>query len=186
MRATLVIVLVATASAPTWAQLRMPMPSSQTDDRQPAQADGDYRYQLRLADAGAVLFMLAGTASGKRTLALASFGTFVAAGPVIHGANGHHGRAAASLAVRAGLPIGAGVLPYTLKRRGVQCGELYEQNREQCDFGTDFEWLALGAAAGVLAVVIDHHVIYRRPAVRVSPVLSPSPDGATIGLRGAF
>lgn len=136
----------------------------------------------------AVTAVEAGNYQTTSTLGRTAYGTYVLGGPIIHLLHHRPGRAAISLAMRAGLPIGLGLLvgasgghnPCSGNPGSTDCGP---------DWGS-FVWFAGGFLAGALtASIVDSAVLAKGddpPARSVSPMVAPSRGGFTLGVAGAF
>lgn len=148
-----------------------------------------YRGQPAIADGVAVILAVAAVEAGNyqatSTLGRTAYGTYVLGGPIIHLLHHRPGRAAISFAMRAGLPIGLGLLS------GASGGQ------SSCSASTDCgpEWgpflrFAGGFLVGALtASIVDSAVLARGddpPARSVSPMVAPSRGGFTLGVAGAF
>lgn len=164
-----------TLSMPAFAGDGAPEPSSQ-----PA-----YHGDLLAADvAPAVLLLLAHSTKGSGADSLVEVGAGVAllAGPFVHGVLHHHGlRAAASLALRIGLPLLVGTLAGSSATPPEQCGD--------CDAQQNAELLGAGIGL-VAAMVLDNALLAGeddRDAPSVVPAVHTGQDGLlAVGLAGQF
>jgi hypothetical protein len=150
-----------------------------------------YRWQLVGTDAAAiamsfVIYGLSDGGSGRPgPLATLTIASYFFAAPMIHGVHRQGLRALASFALRAGLPLGLGLL-----------GEQIDGPPE-CDFCKDSlrsDGKLIGLTAGVLlAMAVDGTLLARpihrrteRPRAAWVPALRGVPGGATAGVLGRF
>ncbi len=150
----------------------------------PAPERVSYRWQLVLADLGALGATVVASGlevnQGDEVRGVA-LGTYLLGAPLIHAANGHGLRAIGSLALRVGLPaLGAYV--------GVHL-----QGREDCnqciDTASPVAGLVLGIGLGGLtALIVDYGVLARPQPVKRGwgPVAAPTGGGAIAGVAGNF
>jgi len=94
-------------------------------------------------------------------------------GPIIHAVHDRPGRAVGSLVLRPGLTIGGALAGY------YSVGTCHDYD---CLAG----FVVGGFLGGVSAEVIDSFVLAWEPRVPVTPVVTPTSGGATVGLAGAF
>ncbi len=146
--------------------------------------DSSYRIQTALADAAAVgLVIAASKAQNGDQLGTAAVGMYALGGPAVHLFNHHPGRAAASLALRIGLPMLGALIGGSIGQCSSNCGE------------DDYSGLAgalLGMLTGaVVASAIDIGYLSRgetamaQPA-GVSPAFSAGGGTMRLGFGGAF
>jgi hypothetical protein len=151
-----------------------------------------YRGQPAIADGVAVILAVTAVGAGNfqttSTLGRTAYGTYVLGGPIIHLLRHRPGRAAISLAMRAGLPIGLGLLSGASGGKSSCAG-----NSGSTDCGP--EWGSFVAFAGgflvgaLTASIVDSAVLAKGddpPSRSVSPMVAPSRGGFTLGVAGAF
>jgi len=163
-----------------------------------------YRWQTTAADAAAVSAAVAGFAlEGKdgalgyvpsNTLMTIGISGYFLGAPIVHVANKHYGRAAASLALRVGLPI----VGAAIGARFADC----TGDRFLCGLDEMGKGMMAGAAA---AVVVDNVLLYALSAndaatesapvaarprslagLSLTPRLAAAPDAAMLGVGGQF
>jgi len=152
----------------------------------PAEDIPSYRLQTALADASALgIGMLASKSNAPDNQASSvAVATYALGAPLVHLYHHHPQRAAASLALRVGLPLLGAVIGGGIGRSNCS---------EYCDNDADIAGAALGIVSGaVLASTIDIGYLSRGEQVtRSAPALAPSfgagPGGAVrIGIGGSF
>jgi hypothetical protein len=143
-----------------------------------------YGYINLTCDAEAVsTFALAVSATRgdrRENLAYLSLGTFLLGGPIAHWAHGKVGTGFGSLAMRGGMPIMSGFLG---------CFVTGGNNESDCTAG-----FFLGTVVGIIAAsAIDASALAytdKTPpawlARRITPIASPTRNGATIGVVATF
>ena len=164
--------------------LTLAMPAFADDTSGPARQPA-YHGDLLVADlAPAMLLLAAHSAKGSGSDALVEAGAGVAllGGPFVHGVLHHHGlRAAASLALRIGLPLLAGTLAGSWAPPPEQCGDCAAQENAEL----------LGAGIGlVAAMALDNAFLAGEDddgAPAVVPAVHTGQDGLlAVGLAGQF
>jgi hypothetical protein len=177
-----------------------PSPAPESPDKKDAPpAEHWYGWQTLLVDASVVVvaFGLSAATSDRApwvgaSLPAVAVGGFLLGGPVVHAAHGRWNTAAASLAVRAGLPVGGALVGAGIA--SVTCGS-------SCRFGGgdggDVPYALLGAAfGGVIGVIaapfVDAGGFAYEPDptasahVFVAPTVAWAPGAASVGLAGQF
>jgi hypothetical protein len=142
-----------------------------------------YGWQPLLGDAAAVGLVSLGLRGQSKAATLAGLGVFALASPMIHASHGSEWRAAVSLGLRVGLPLGGALLGLALDSN---CG----QEEEFCGLAG----FALGGLAGtVTAVLLDDGVLSweekplpRTFLRRLSPALALKGNQRFFALRGTF
>jgi hypothetical protein len=102
-------------------------PPGMTEPAAPPPPDaGSYRFQIAAADLTAIGLGLLGRAGDSDAFTGAALGMYIAGGPIVHLIHHHTGRAAASAALRIGLPIVAGVVGSAIDRSQCtgDCGDV--------------------------------------------------------------
>ncbi len=145
-----------------------------------AEPEGSYRWQVFAADGASLALLVSGSKTGATVGAVG----YLLAAPIVHMGHDEGGRAAASLALRVGLPIaGAFGLAAALKH---PCSA----DDDDCDDGT-LEGAILGFGLGMLAaMVIDTALIARpvkaKPAVTWVPQVAVTPQQVGLSVVGRF
>lgn len=191
MRLVVVVVVVAAvvglARAPAFAEPPGMTPPLPPAPQEPVVAP---YYGLTLAADGVALVTAmaalgGGDSESRSRLFQIAAGTYVFGGPLIHLVHRRPGRAAISLAMRAGLPIGGALLLSSSHHNSCP------SDSTSCDdFGGFFPFL-VGFVGGILtASIVDSAVLARGddpPARSWGPTVAPGRGGGfTFGVGGAF
>lgn len=136
-------------------------------------------YTLATDGASLVLAVAGGVLDREgEGLVMAGLGGYLVGGPIVHLAHGNPGRSLLSLGTRAGLPVTVAFLGVAAEN----CGG----RGDFCGLGGAIIGFGLGMVA---AVAIDAAAIARdevEPPVTFSPVARVNPDGAWLGVVGAY
>jgi hypothetical protein len=141
-----------------------------------------YRLQTAIAD-GVALVTLAAThdASAGATFGV---GTYLLGAPIIHLLHRRPGRALGSLALRAGLPLGAALLLEASHKNSCP------SSSTQCDDLSGLGLFVGGIIGGaVVASVLDTALLAKGddpPARGWGPAVAPNHGGVTLGIAGSF
>lgn len=144
-----------------------------------------YRWQIALADVGAVSLLLAGKSSTTSSIAALSY---LLTAPAIHGIHDQGGRVAASLGLRLLLPLVGGFGLAALAEHNSKC----TPDDDDCDSGALYAGLFGFTLGAVSAMVIDAAVIarpveiHRTVAPSWAPQISVTPERTTFGVVGRF
>jgi hypothetical protein len=158
-----------------------------------------YGWQTLLADGASIGLIIGGgvaTGSGSNSSIgsmLSTVGSlgYLIGGPIVHLANGRPLPALGSLGLRAGLPVGGGLV-------GILVGLAACDRSSGGDFGSGLCVVALGAlgfvGGAIAAIAADAAWLARKPVeppkpqqgMRWLPDLSLSPTGGSAGVRGSF
>lgn len=138
-----------------------------------------YGWQTLLADGAAVTFtVMAAKEPDSTPFLMASAGTYLLGGPIVHAAHGNWGRAAGSLGLRLGLPLAGGLAGAAL----AQC--------RQGEWFCGYAEVGMGTLIGIVAAVtIDASVLAREPVTKAPalvPAVSVGRDRAWAGVSGTF
>ena len=153
----------------------------------PVLDDGSYRLQTALVDASVIgLGLMASKANEPESdkIGDAAVATFAFGAPLLHLYHRHPGRAAASFALRVGLP---------LLGMGIGSGIGQRSCSEGCDNNTDIIGAAVGALIGSIAAsAIDIGYLSRgeepsEPAPGLAPSFGAGANGTVrLGIGGSF
>lgn len=177
-----VFAVLASVAATTHAQDARSGPQLPAMSPQP-RAESDrtgYAGSMLALDGASIALLVASDRMDAGAIGWLGVGGYSLGGPILHIGHNRPGRAAASLALRAGLPLAGLMVGLQLGDDG--CGNL------DCQTGA-VAGLALGAVA---AAVVDATVLARRadsdrPRPALVPTVATAPGGgASIGLAGEF
>ena len=133
----------------------------------PAHADEEwYGYQVLATDLGGGALVAGGVMADLPAMWLSGAGALLLGGPIVHAAQGNHGRAAASLGLRVGGPLLGGIT-------GSLLSSVFGGSGGQSGAGRVinlFLYSTIGAAAGfVTASVIDIAYVAREDNAMATP-----------------
>lgn len=142
-----------------------------------------YRGTTLAFDGIALGLVVAADAADAPFLAVLGAGTYVVGAPIAHMTNQRYGRAAASMAMRVGLPLLGLIIGDNLPR---DCGPSGDCNGSPVA-------LYLGFAAGVVTAsavdaifLADGDPKPSQPKATWAPVAGPTRDGFALGIAGQF
>ena len=150
-----------------------------------------YRWQVIATDVAAAGALAYSLSHDHDESGMAGFAAYGLGAPIVHAANGHGLRAIASLGLRAGIPLVAGLAGARLDDRGIYCASADGiggdckgiTTTERAGF---YEGLVVGA---VVAMVVDCAFV-AQPETRVrsgwSPTAGALRGGGTIGVAATF
>jgi hypothetical protein len=156
----------------------------------------NYRNDILLADGLWVGTLLVSAATENEELAGWSVAGYFLAAPIVHVAHGRGKQAVQSLALRAGLPLVAGMVGYRLGPNDTACIEAahtdgsWSGDGGGCGEGS-LSGMAFGVlAGGVTAMVLDAKYLTKYEKTVAGPTWSasikPVRGGASVGVSGTF
>jgi hypothetical protein len=123
---------------------------------------------------------------------VAGASTYALGAPVVHAAHGQWGRAAGSLGLRLGLPLGAALVGYGIAQATFQGGDGGDDHGGARATVLNLFTLGGGLAGAITASFVDAYALAYEPETRASdkPVVAPTVSlvrgGGSVGLAGQF